>query len=51
VTSAGQIEGGRKAIAAGFQVSEYWMPDLGGRERRRQHAENTACVLSAINPH
>ncbi len=51
VTSAQQIEGGRKAIAAGFQVSEYWMPDLGGLERRRQHAENTARVLSAINPH
>ena len=51
VTKAEQIEGGRKAIAAGFQVSEYWMPDLGGRERWRQHAENTARVLSAINPH
>ncbi|MBI4290253.1 MAG: radical SAM protein [Betaproteobacteria bacterium] len=51
VTKAEQIEGGRKAIAAGFQVSEYWMPDLGGRERWRQHAENTAQALSAINPH
>jgi len=51
VTSAEQVEGGRKAIAAGFQVSEYWMPDLGGRERRRQHAEHTARALSAINPH
>ena len=51
VSSTEQIEGGRKAIAAGFQVSEYWIPDLGGRERRRQHAENTARVLSAINPH
>ena len=51
VTSAEQIEGGRKAVAAGFQVSEYWMPDLGGRERWRQHAENTARVLNAINPH
>jgi len=51
VTSAEQIEGGRKAVAAGFQVSMYWMPDLGGRERWRQHAENTARVLSAINPH
>jgi radical SAM superfamily enzyme YgiQ (UPF0313 family) len=50
VTSAQQIEGGRKAVAAGFEVSMYWMPDLGGRERRRQHAENTARVLSAINP-
>lgn len=51
VSSAEQIEGGRKAIAAGFQVSEYWMPDLGGRDQRKQHAENTARVLTAINPH
>jgi radical SAM superfamily enzyme YgiQ (UPF0313 family) len=51
VTSAEQVEGGKKAMAAGFQVSEYWMPDLGGRERWREHAENTARVLSAINPH
>ncbi len=51
VTTAEQIDGGRKAIAAGFQVSEYWMPDLGGRKRWRQHAENTASVLTAINPH
>ncbi len=32
VTSEGQIKGGRKAVAAGFQVSEYWMPGLGGRK-------------------
>ena len=51
VTSEEQIEGGRKAVEAGFQLSEYWMPDLGGRERWRQHAENTARVLTAINPH
>jgi radical SAM superfamily enzyme YgiQ (UPF0313 family) len=51
VTSAEQIEGGQKAMAAGFQLSEYWMPDLGGSERWRQHAENTARVLTAINPH
>lgn len=51
VTSDEQIEGGTKAVAAGFEVSEYWMPDLGGRERWRQHAENTARVLNAINPH
>lgn len=51
VTQAEQIEGGRKAVAAGFEVSEYWMPDLGGRARRRQHAENTAYALNAINPH
>jgi len=51
VTQAEQIDGGCRAMAAGFQVSMYWMPDLGGRERWRQHAENTALALSAINPH
>lgn len=51
VTQAEQIDGGRKAIAAGFEVSMYWMPDLGGKSGRRQHAEHTARVLSAINPH
>jgi len=51
VTSVEQIDGGRKAVAAGFQLSMYWMPDLGGRERWRQHAQNTARVLSAIDPH
>jgi len=50
VTSAEQIEGGKKAMAAGFQLSEYWMPGLGGSERWRQHAENTARVLTTINP-
>ncbi len=51
VTSEEQIGGGRKALEAGFQLSEYWMPDLGGRKLWRQHAENTARVLTAINPH
>jgi radical SAM superfamily enzyme YgiQ (UPF0313 family) len=50
VTSAEQIDGGKKAMAAGFQLSEYWMPGLGGSERWRQHAENTARVLTTINP-
>jgi len=51
VTSDEQIEGGKKAMSAGFQLSEYWMPDLGGRKRWRQHAENTTRVLNEINPH
>jgi len=51
VTSAEQIEGGKKAMTAGFQLSEYWMPDIGGRELWRQNAENTARVLNEINPH
>ncbi|MEW6186108.1 MAG: radical SAM protein [Thermodesulfobacteriota bacterium] len=51
VTAAEHIEGGRKAMEAGFQLSEYWMPGLGGKERWENHARNTARVLSAINPH
>lgn len=51
VTSDGQIKGGQKAVAAGFQVSEYWMPGLGGKEKSLDHARGTARVLNAINPH
>ena len=50
VTAQGHIDGGKKAMEAGFQVSEYWMPGLGGREMTTGHALNTARVLSAINP-
>lgn len=51
VNAHGQITGGQKAMAAGFQVSEYWMPGLGGKEMSEQHALNTAMVLNEINPH
>ncbi|MCJ8501168.1 radical SAM protein [Desulfatitalea alkaliphila] len=51
VTADGHIKGGRKAMAAGFQLSEYWMPGLGGRDRWEAHAQETARVLNAINPH
>ncbi|MDP2645799.1 MAG: radical SAM protein [Desulfobacterales bacterium] len=51
VTAQEHIEGGRKAIKAGFQLSEYWMPGLGGREDWQNHARNTARVLNDINPH
>ena len=51
VTSEGQIQGGQKAMAAGFQVSEYWMPGLGGKKLTQAHAKNTARVLNAVNPH
>jgi hypothetical protein len=51
VTSSEHIIAGRKAMAAGFQLSEYWMPGLGGKERWREHAENTARVLNEIDPH
>lgn len=45
------IKGGHKALAAGFQLSEYWMPGLGGRSLWQDHAKNTARVLSEIDPH
>ncbi|MFP4573486.1 MAG: radical SAM protein [Desulfobacterales bacterium] len=51
VDARGHIEGGRKAVEAGFQVSEYWMPGLAGKDRWESHARETARVLSAINPH
>jgi len=44
------IQGGRKAKEAGFQLSEYWMPGLGGRALWKPHATGTAKVLSAIDP-
>jgi len=50
VTSAGHIKGGKKAMEAGFQLSEYWMPGLGGKEMWEGHAVNTARVMNAINP-
>ena len=49
-SSKEHITGGRKAMAAGYQLSEYWMPGLGGRERWKAHALNTARVLNDINP-
>jgi len=50
VTSAEQIEAGKKAKEAGFELSEYVMPDLGGRAKSKQHALNTARVLNEIDP-
>ncbi|MGD9006567.1 MAG: radical SAM protein [Desulfobacteraceae bacterium] len=51
VTAEGHIKAGRKAMAAGFQVSEYWMPGLGGKADWQNHAKHTARVLNEINPH
>jgi radical SAM superfamily enzyme YgiQ (UPF0313 family) len=50
VTAAQQIEGGRRVVAAGIELSEYVMPGLGGRSLSREHALETARVLNAINP-
>ena len=50
VTSEEHVLAGRKAKEAGFELSEYWMPGLGGKTMSEQHAINTARVLNAINP-
>ena len=50
VTSEEHVSAGRKAKEAGFELSEYWMPGLGGKAMSEQHARNTARVLNAINP-
>ena len=50
VTSKEHVLAGRKARKSGFELSEYWMPGLGGKTMSKQHATNTAKVLNAINP-
>lgn len=49
-TRAEQIEGGRRAKAAGFELSEYVMPGLGGRALSDAHADDTASALVAVQP-
>ena len=51
VDAARQVEGGRRAIEAGFELSEYFMPGLGGRALSREHAIESARVLTEIDPH
>ena len=51
VAAAQQIEAGRKVVEAGMELSEYFMPGLGGKELTEDHARESARVLNAINPH
>lgn len=45
------IRGGRNAVDAGLEVSEYVMPGLGGREMSEGHILDSARVLNAVDPH
>ncbi len=45
------IEGGRKALEAGFELSLYVLLGIGGEKRSQAHAVHTADVLNAIDPH
>ncbi len=50
VTAEQHIDGGKKAKEAGFELSEYVMPGLGGKRFSKDHALNTAKVLNQIDP-
>jgi len=49
-TSAEIIAAGLKLKNAGIQTSEYYLVGIAGQARWREHAENSARVLSAISP-
>jgi radical SAM superfamily enzyme YgiQ (UPF0313 family) len=49
VTAAEHITGGRKVVESGISLSEYVLLGLGGRGLWREHAIETARVLSEIN--
>jgi len=44
------IESGKKAKEAGFEVSFYVLSGAGGKDRWKEHATNSAKVLSEIKP-
>jgi hypothetical protein len=47
-TAAQQIDAGRRALAAGFELCFYVMPGLGGRDLSAEHVRGTAEVLRAV---
>ena len=50
VTREMQIQAGLKVKRAGIELSEYYMPGLGGRALSEEHALQTADALNQINP-
>ncbi len=49
-TAQEHITAGKNAVEAGFDVSEYYMPGLGGKELLEKSALETARVINEINP-
>ncbi len=49
--SATHIKAGRMAIDAGLELSLYVMLGIGGRSHTAAHAQGTATVINAIQPH
>jgi radical SAM superfamily enzyme YgiQ (UPF0313 family) len=50
VSSAEQVDAGLKSRSAGFELSEYFMPGLGGAEYTGENARESARVLNMIDP-
>ena len=50
MTANDHIRGGRKIKEAGIELSEYYMPGLGGRRLWQEHAAESARILNLINP-
>ena len=50
VDKATQIQAGIKAKAAGIEINEFYMPNMGGREYARESALDTADVMNQVNP-
>ncbi len=50
VDKATQIRAGQKVKRAGIELSEYFMPGLGGNALSREHALESADALNQINP-
>jgi radical SAM superfamily enzyme YgiQ (UPF0313 family) len=50
MTADDHVSGGINIKKAGMELSEYYMPGLGGRKWSKEHAEQSAGVLNQINP-
>jgi len=50
MTADDHVKGGINIREAGIELSEYYMPGLGGRQWSEEHAGQSARVLNQINP-
>lgn len=50
MTAADHIKGGNNIREAGIELSEYYMPGLGGRQWYQEHAAGSARVVNEVNP-
>lgn len=50
ITQAQLIDAGKKAMEAGYDVSYYYMPGLGGKEHMEENALQSAIVINEVNP-